>query len=59
MAVKLNCTLGPQVMADPWFQTDLPEGALTMNQWYMENVDSLDDVSLILLCSNTCVYCVK
>ena len=30
-------------------QADLPEGALTMNDWYLDNIDSLEDVRAFLL----------
>ena len=38
-----------QVLEHPWFLTDLPEGALTMNSWYLDHVASLEDVSWLTM----------
>lgn len=35
-----------EVMAKPWFQTDLPPGCLTMNEFYCAFSKSLDQVSI-------------
>lgn len=33
-----------QIAAHPWFLSDLPPGALDMNEWYMQNAPQLDPV---------------
>jgi serine/threonine-protein kinase SRK2 len=37
--VNVRLTLS-QVLEHPWFVTDLPDGALTMNDWYLEHAPS-------------------
>ncbi|GAB4823630.1 hypothetical protein N2152v2_010676 [Parachlorella kessleri] len=37
-----------QIMAHPWFETDLPKGALQMNEWYMQNAPILDPVVVLV-----------
>lgn len=38
-----------QILQHPWFLTDLPPGALQMNDWYMQNAPVLDPVSRTVL----------
>jgi len=37
------------IFGHPWFQRDLPEGALAMNGSYMQSAPNLDQVQQLLL----------